>query len=196
MTTFAQTMIDLIPEYYVIKHLILVVTLLGGYLVLRKLAHRWLSSLAQKKQVSLQRTQFILKSFNVITITLFVAISTIVLDIGFGDISLFLSSIFAVLGVALFAQWSILSNLTASVLIFFFFPYRIGDFIQVVEKDADIRGKIVDITMFHVLIRHEGGDEISYPNNMILQKGVVKLADGQSSKVLPPPLPQTKEIDG
>jgi small-conductance mechanosensitive channel len=188
-------MIDFIQENYLIKHLFLIIVLLAGYLTLRKLAHQWLSSLAQKKQVSLQRTQFILKSFNVITIALFGAISTIVLDIGFGDISLFLSSIFAVLGVALFAQWSILSNLTASVLIFFFFPYRIGDFIQVIEKDADIRGKIIDITMFHVLIKHEDGDEISYPNNMMLQKGVVKLVDGHSSSVLPLPLERAPDAN-
>ncbi|MCC4854167.1 mechanosensitive ion channel domain-containing protein, partial [Vibrio lentus] len=84
-------------------------------------------------------------------------------------------SIFAVLGVALFAQWSILSNLTASVLIFFVFPYRIGDRVRVAEKDEDISGVIIDITMFHVILRHSSGNIITYPNNLILQKGVIKV---------------------
>jgi small-conductance mechanosensitive channel len=187
-------MIEYIQESYLVKQLLMAVLLLLCYRLFRKLAHNWLSSLAQKKQVSLQRKQFILKSFNIAAILMFGAIFTIVLDIGFGDISLFLSSIFAVLGVALFAQWSILSNLTASILIFFVFPYRIGDKIQVIEKDADIRGEIVDITMFHVLIRHEDGDEISYPNNMILQKGVVKLTKNKSSSVLPNKIEKPSEI--
>ena len=96
--------------------------------------------------------------------------------------SLFLSSIFAVLGVALVAQWSILSNITASFLIFFVFPYRVGDLIKVVEKDEDVRGKIIDITMFHVLIQHESGTVITYPNNLILQKGVLKLSAPAKTK--------------
>ncbi len=167
-----------------LQQALMAVILVTSYKLLIKLANRWLTSLANKKQVSQQRKQFIMKFFNIAALLLFGAIFTIVLGIGFGDISLFLSSIFAVLGVALFAQWSILSNLTASILIFFVFPYRIGDRVQVIEKDADIRGKIIDITMFHVLIQHEDGDQISYPNNMILQKGVVKLSHNKQSKVL------------
>ncbi|MBE8568554.1 mechanosensitive ion channel domain-containing protein, partial [Vibrio sp. OPT46] len=89
---------------------------------------------------------------------------------------LFLSSIFAVLGVAFIAQWSILSNITASFLIFFVFPYRVGDRIKVVDKDEDICGEIQEISMFHVLIKHDNGNLITYPNNQILQKAVLKLA--------------------
>lgn len=178
-------MIEYIQSNHLIKQFLISVLLFIGYQLLRRLTNKWLNSIVDKKHVSLQRKQFILKSFQVVSLVMFIGLSAVVLDIGFGDISLFLSSIFAVLGVALFAQWSILSNLTASVLIFFFFPYRIGDKIQVLEKDADIRGKIIDITMFHVLIRHEDGDEISYPNNMILQKGVAKLAHNYNSSVLP-----------
>ncbi|WP_112477965.1 mechanosensitive ion channel family protein [Vibrio variabilis] len=164
-----------------VKQLAIAVILIVAYKVVVKVVHAWINTLATSKQVSIQRKQFILKAFNVAALIVFGALFFILLGIGFGDIALFLSSIFAVLGVALVAQWSILSNVTASVLIFFAFPYRIGDRIQVVEKDADIRGKIIDITMFHVLIRHESGEQISYPNNLILQKGVVKLkADGRS----------------
>jgi small-conductance mechanosensitive channel len=84
-----------------------------------------------------------------------------------------MSSVFAVLGVALFAQWSILSNITASLIIFFGFPYRVGDKIKVMDKDDDISGVIEEISLFHVLIRR--GDElITYPNTLILQKGVIK----------------------
>lgn len=186
-------MIEYVQESDWLKQLLLAALLMLGYRLLRKVTNNWLNALADNKQVSLQRKQFILKSFNVAAFLMFVAIFTIVLDIGFGDISIFISSIFAVLGVALFAQWSILSNLTASILIFFVFPYRIGDKIQVIEKDADIRGKIVDITMFHVLIRHEDGNVISYPNNLILQKGVVKLVKEPTSSVLPVRVQQKME---
>jgi small-conductance mechanosensitive channel len=187
-------MINSLLESQLLKQILIGVILVGIYLLIKKIAHNKLSSLADKKRVSLPRKQFILKSFNIAAFLMFASILTILLGIGFGDISLFLSSIFAVLGVALFAQWSILSNLTASILIFFAFPYRIGDKIQVIEKDADITGRIVNITMFHVLIKHSTGDVISYPNNLLLQKGVVKLSHGDSSAVMTKPAEQAKEI--
>ena len=41
------------------------------------------------------------------------------------------------------------------------------------DKDDDISGVIEEISLFHVLIRRE--DElITYPNTLILQKGVIK----------------------
>lgn len=176
-------MIDYIQDNELIKQIFIGILLVVGFRLFKNVIHRWLEKLADKKQVSLQRKQFIVKSFNVASLGLFGAIFTIILGIGFGDISLFLSSIFAVLGVALFAQWSILSNLTASILIFFVFPYRIGDMIKVAEKDADVSGELIDITMFHVLIRHDDGNIITYPNNLILQKGVTKLLNHPSKTV-------------
>ena len=173
-------MIEFVENNQFVKQIFIGLVLLIGFRVFRQVTYRWLEKLADRKQVSLQRKQFIIKSFSVVSLAVFAALFTILLGIGFGDISLFLSSIFAVLGVALFAQWSILSNLTASVLIFFVFPYRIGDKIKVAEKDADVSGELIDITMFHVLIRHEDGNIITYPNNLILQKGVTKLLNNSN----------------
>ena len=105
--------------------------------------------------------------------------------IGYAQVSIFLSSVFAVLGVALFAQWSILSNITASLIIFFGFPYRVGDNIKVLDKDGDIQGIIEEIDLFHVLIR-VGDVLITYPNTLILQKAVVKLPPSGELPLLAP----------
>jgi hypothetical protein len=51
----------------------------------------------------------------------------------YAQISIFLSSVFAVIGVALFAQWSILSSVNASMIIFFGFPYHGGDKIRIID---------------------------------------------------------------
>jgi len=59
----------------------------------------------------------------------------------------------------------------------FVFPYRIGERIRVVDKDEDISGVIIEIALFHVLILRDNGDTITYPNNLMLQKAVLKLAD-------------------
>ncbi|MFD2017089.1 mechanosensitive ion channel domain-containing protein [Vibrio olivae] len=158
-----------------IHKLIWLIALLIGYRLVKRGGHATIRSLASKKQVKSLRLNFILRCFNVMLAAIVLSLLLIISGVGYGDIALFLSSIFAVLGVALVAQWSILSNITASFLIFFVFPYRIGDRIKVMDKDEDVRGEIIDITMFHVLIKHESGNMITYPNNLILQKGVIKL---------------------
>ncbi|WP_407334181.1 mechanosensitive ion channel domain-containing protein [Enterovibrio sp. 27052020O] len=168
-------MIEFLQSNMLFKQIGLGLLLIIVYLTIRRLGRKWLEKLAKNKRVDLKRTKFVIKSFNAASFLLFIALFTILLGLGFGDISLFFSSIFAVLGVALFAQWSILSNLTASVLIFFVFPYRIGDRIKVSDKDDDVSGVLIDITMFHVILRHASGNIITYPNNLILQKGVTKI---------------------
>ncbi|MDW1972928.1 mechanosensitive ion channel family protein [Vibrio sp. Vb1980] len=156
--------------------LLMGIFVLIAYRMLKRIVNRAILNLATTKGVKKARLSFIQRCFNVALLFLTASIFAIITGIGYGDVSLFLSSIFAVLGVAFIAQWSILSNITASFLIFFVFPYRVGDRIKVVDKDEDICGEIQEISMFHVLIKHDNGNLITYPNNQILQKAVLKLA--------------------
>lgn len=127
------------------------------------------------KSVSVYRVKYITKTINIAIIFIYASFLITYLSIEYTQVLIFLSSIFAVLGVALFATWSILSNITASLIIFFGFPYRVGDHIRVVDKEEDVSGIIEEIALFHVLIR-KGDEMISYPNTLILQKAVVKNA--------------------
>lgn len=95
------------------------------------------------------------------------------------------SSFFAVLGVAMVAQWSILSNITASITIFFAFPYKIGDRIRILDKDDSVTGVITEIGLFYVRVRDDNGDLVTYPANLILQKPVRKL-EGKVAEPLQP----------
>ncbi|EJL6791018.1 mechanosensitive ion channel family protein [Vibrio sp. Vb2880] len=156
--------------------LLMGIFVLIAYRILKRIVNRAILNLATTKGVKKARLSFIQRCFNVALLFLTASVFAIITGIGYGDVSLFLSSIFAVLGVAFIAQWSILSNITASFLIFFVFPYRVGDRIKVVDKDEDICGEIQEISMFHVLIKHDNGNLITYPNNQILQKAVLKLA--------------------
>ena len=88
------------------------------------------------------------------------------------DIFLVFSSIATVVGVAMFAQWSILSNITSGIILFFSFPYKIGDLIFIHDKDFPIQGEIEDIGAFHVYLRTKEGEMIVYPNNLMLQVGI------------------------
>ncbi|RCW25117.1 mechanosensitive ion channel-like protein [Vibrio parahaemolyticus] len=172
--------LDQVSQYFTAGSLgykvLMGIIVLIAYRILKRIVNRAILNLATSKGVKKARLSFIQRCFNVVLLFLTASVFAIITGIGYGDVSLFLSSIFAVLGVAFIAQWSILSNITASFLIFFVFPYRVGDRIKVVDKDEDISGEIQEISMFHVLIKHDNGNLITYPNNQILQKAVLKLA--------------------
>lgn len=99
-------------------------------------------------------------------------IESFILGADFGDIAVVFSSVFAVIGIALFAIWSILSNVTSGVIMFFSFPYKVGDKIKIHDKDYPIEAIIEDIRAFQLILREDNGDLVTYPNNLILQKAV------------------------
>lgn len=88
------------------------------------------------------------------------------------QVLIFISTILTILGVALFAQWSILSNITAGIILFFDSSIKIGDHISILDKEFNIEGKIDDIEGLFMKIRTSEGKIISIPNVVILQKPV------------------------
>lgn len=94
------------------------------------------------------------------------------------DLAVYLASVLTVLGVAFFAQWSHLSNITAGVILFFSHPAKIGDTITIKEKDAPIEGTISDIGLFFLTIKTTSQEKILIANTVFLQKMVsVKLEE-------------------
>lgn len=96
----------------------------------------------------------------------------IIWGVEFTELSVFISSILAVVGIAFFAQWSILSNLTASIILFFSHPVRIGDRIRVLDKDFDWTGEVKDITGFYLFMLTDQGENITLPTSLVIQKGI------------------------
>lgn len=118
------------------------------------------------------RTGLIVKHINYASIFL-VALSLIIIwGVDFKNFGSVLLSVFAVIGIGFFAQWSILSNITSGIIMFFIFPYKIGDYVKVHDKEHRYEGVIDDIKTFHIIIKTEKGETITYPNSLILQKGV------------------------
>lgn len=137
------------------------------------------------------RTNLIIKFINIgLTIIAIVAL-TLVWSVNYRDLGVMLSSVFAVIGVALFAQWSILSNVTAGMIIFFSFPFKIGNTIRILDKelnDTDDNNSdsfvIEDIRAFHLHLRRSNGEILTYPNNLVLQKGVILISTYQEGEFL------------
>jgi len=98
------------------------------------------------------------------------------------NLLLSLSSVLAFIGVALFAQWSVLSNVTAGLIMFFTAPFRIGDSINIIDKDMPIKAKIESIHTFYTHIRTDENELIVIPNSLFLQKIVSIKKDNPENK--------------
>lgn len=146
-----------------------------GVLLFGRLLNRLLDEFARSKKVPYMRVLFVRKLINTLMVMLAIIIFCFVLGLGYHQVFIFLSSVLAVVGIALFAQWSILSHLTAGIIIFFAFPYRVGDRVKVIDPEEDITGEIMEVASFHVLIRRDDGSTVTYPNSALLQRPVIKL---------------------
>jgi len=136
--------------------------------LLKKAAHR----VGKRSEINFTRTKLMFKYINILILLIAVFLLSIAWGMGLTELSLIFSSVFAVLGVALFAIWSILSNITSGIILFFSFPYKIGDKIKIHDKDLPVEAIIEDIKAFHLHLRTLEGELITYPNNLILQKAV------------------------
>lgn len=103
-----------------------------------------------------------------ISSTFGILIIAIVWGIDFGAIMLFASTTLTLLGVALFASWSILSNITACVILLLHPAFRRGTFIRVIDADNYAEGYISELTLFNTKLVTESREVIYYPNNQLL----------------------------
>lgn len=143
-----------------------------GLLLLRFTLKKSAKRTARRDEINFARTRLIYKYINVLVS--FIALFSLLLIWGVEvrELTLIFSSVFAVIGIGLFAIWSILSNITSGIIMFFYFPFKIGDKIQINDKDFPIAAVIEDIKAFQLHLRTDEGELVTYPNNLFLQKSV------------------------
>lgn len=137
----------------------------------------------KKAQLQRARRKLIIKAIH-----LFLSIALVVLLAGIWgleqkEIAVFASTIMTVLGIAFFAQWSLLSNVTSSLILFFNHPLKMGDTIKILDKEFPIEGEITELTYFFVYIKTKNGEIITVPNSLIFQKSV-SIIEAQEEKVV------------
>ncbi|HLV15285.1 MAG TPA: mechanosensitive ion channel domain-containing protein [Xanthomarina sp.] len=140
--------------------------------IIRVIAKKLIYKLGKKTGINDARITLISRYVTVTLVLLALLIETFIFGAQLKDLALVFSSVFAVIGIALFAIWSILSNITSGVIMFFSFPYKVGDKIEIHDKDSPLEGIIEDIRAFQLHLRLDNGNLVTYPNNLMLQKAV------------------------
>ena len=164
-------MLKFIDNPYLIEEIITLITLVT-YFISKALTVKIVRRFAKSNEVLEHRANLVIKYINLLIGFLALFIIIITWGVKKEQILLFISSIFAVVGVASFAQWSILSNITAGIVLFFSYPFKIGDKIRIHDKDFPIEAEIEDIKAFYILLKSNEGELITFPNNLLMQKGI------------------------
>ncbi|MBP9186147.1 MAG: mechanosensitive ion channel [Bacteroidia bacterium] len=144
-----------------------------GYLITYFITKNYINNTLKNAQLQRARRKVIIKVIQFFTTLTLVVLLGAIWGLKQSEIAVFVSTILTALGIAFFAQWSLLSNITSSIIIFLNHPLRIGDYIKIIDKDAPIEGEIADLTYFFVHIKTNDGETITIPNTMFLQKTIM-----------------------
>jgi MscS family membrane protein len=165
---FSQTPLMQQKYFEIIATIIVFVVLLALKAIfksiIKKHAFKYDLDIAQKKYTT--------KFFNTFLFVLLIVTLSLVWQISMKGLTIYFASFFAIVGVALFANWSILSNITSSIILFFNYPFKIGSEIEILDHENTIVGTVVDITFFSIQILSKDGHVVSYPNNLAIQKPI------------------------
>lgn len=144
------------------------------YILLRIISSKLIDRTMTKKIVQKQRGKIIKKALNLIYFSIFSIFILLIWGVDQKELAVFISTVLTVIGIALFAQWSILSNITSSIIIFFNHSVKLEDTIIIIDKDYEVEGRVSDIGLFFVILKTKESEEISIPNNVFIQKMIKK----------------------
>ena len=83
------------------------------------------------------------------------------------------TGILAVTGVALFATWSILSNVTAFFILLANPVFKRGNYIRIFDTDNYAEGNISKINIFSMVLITDNRETIIYPNNQLIARAII-----------------------
>lgn len=148
-----------------------------------RLYRRYIDHTSERHHFAPQRSNSISKAGQALIYIVSIGIVSNVLGFGIQGIFIATSSFFAMVGIAFFAHWSILSNITASIILYFTFPYRIGDRL-LIENEPKYSGILKDVTLMYLKIQTDGGSYITLPANVAIQKFITTLSQADYKKLL------------
>ncbi len=98
-----------------------------------------------------------------------------------GGIWALISTVLAMIAIGFVAVWSMLSNLSATLLILIFRPFEIGDRIEFVGEPT--KGKVLHLGMMFTTLQESDNAVLQIPNNIIFQR-VLRRTRGEGAEAL------------
>lgn len=147
---------------------------LSLYFILKYITSKIIRGVGSKFAYPQTRIKMVIKIANAILFIILASIALSIWGVDQDELVYFTTSILTVMGIALFAQWSIISNITSTLIIYFNHPVRIGDAITVMDNDYRIEGRVLEVGIFFLTLKTEDDEEIIMPSNLFMQKMIRK----------------------
>jgi small-conductance mechanosensitive channel len=143
-----------------------------SYFLLYYITKTFVNNSLKNTHLQRGRRKMIVKAVHILSFITATILLSAIWGLKQSEIAVFVGTLLTALGIAFFAQWSLLSNITSSLLLFFNHPLKIGDTIKVLDKDCPFEGEVIDLTYFFVHLKTASGEIITIPNSHIFQKSI------------------------
>lgn len=160
-----------IYKVQIIESVVLIVCMIVAFNVF----HRIINQAAVRFSYDKSRVKIVKKIVSLLVYLVLFVVLFLIWGIAPSQLVGYLASLFTVIGIAFLAQWSIVSNITSTLIIFFNHQVNIGDRIVILDKDFNVEGKISDIGIFFIIIKVAENEYVSMPSNVFMQKMVKKI---------------------
>jgi len=146
------------------------IIVLGAYVAVRRIAIPRIERHVEQGRLKDGAFKQASTALTLLTAILSVALIMFTWGFDFRGLLAFSTGLIALTGAALFASWSILSNVTSFFLLLLHPAYRRGNFIRVVDADNYVEGYISEINLFNTKLISEQREVIIYPNNLLMAR--------------------------
>ncbi len=141
-----------------------------AYLALRKIALPRLERYVVATHLKDEAFQQARIALTLLSGTLALALVMFIWGFDFRGLLAFSTGLIALTGAALFASWSILSNVTCFFLLLLNPAFQRGNVIRVFDGENFIEGTIAEINLFNSRLITEDRQIVIYPNNLLLAR--------------------------
>lgn len=154
-------------------NLLLSLVIVAVYLFVRKLVIPRLEAYVDRDHLKNSTIKSAIFTFSLLTGVVTAVIVMMIWGFDFRGLLALSTGIIAVTGVALFASWSILSNVTAFFILLAHQSFRRGNYIRVIEMDNYLEGYINEINLFNTILITENKEIVVYPNNLLTARPII-----------------------
>lgn len=114
----------------------------ASFFILRFSTIKFLAKFQNKYNYSKYRIRPILKFVNLVIFMTLLIVLIVSWGVERTNLLTFITSVLTVVGIALVAQWSILSNISSALNIFISHPVKLGESITIIDKELILMDKV------------------------------------------------------
>lgn len=111
--------------------------------------------------------------FHILSTLLLLVLLSIIWGLDIRGLLVLASSVIAVTGVALFASWSLISNVTAFFILLGQKDFAEGTKVKIIDGNNSLEGEVAEIHLFNTVLKTKEQERVIYPNNLIVSRPVV-----------------------